>query len=119
MKISGLRKLAGSVVRVRPPVRRLEVGPTGAPSRLLPIIDYDWMVKRPSDPRATVELHCLPTGHFVELGSDGVYEFRYPNFLILKFQLTLTNDRRVLKEPLPDPRTRYARSRRRIRRRGR
>jgi len=107
MKTSELKKLVGSIVRVRPPVRRVEINCDGRSARELPSTDYDWKVEAPFDQRAVIRIHCLATGHFVELGGDGVYEFRLPNFLILKFQLALTNDRRVLREPLPDPRARY------------
>jgi hypothetical protein len=48
----------------------------------------------------------------VDVYSDGVQEFRQPNQLILKEQLTLT-PRGVLREALPDRRMAYAVSERR------
>lgn len=111
MKKSELKKLIGSIIKPRPPVRRVEVGFDGRGHRILPCVDYNWEVEVSPNPKTAIRIHCLATGHFVDLGNDGVYESRRPNFLILKFQLTMTNDRRVLMEPLPDPRTRYARVR--------
>lgn len=47
-----------------------------------------------------VELHNIRTSHFVRVGNDIIQEFRSPNFLILKCQLTLSGPE-VLVEPLP------------------
>ena len=109
MNKTKLREMTGSLVKIRPLVRRILVRGNRLASLELPALDYDWLVEEPFDPQFVIRLQCLPTGHFVQLGTDGVYEFRLPNFLVLKFQLALTNDGRVLMEPLPDPRTRYRR----------
>jgi hypothetical protein len=45
-------------------------------------------------------------GKHVRIYSDGVQEFRHPDFLILKEQLTITNTG-VEREPLPDRRMPY------------
>jgi hypothetical protein len=61
-----------------------------------------------------VEIHNLPTGYVVELSRDNVYEFRTPNILVLKEQITFTPNG-LIRDPLPDPRARYARPRLRSR----
>ena len=101
MNREGLRLLRGRVVKLRPAVQRL------LPSGLfLPSIDDDWFVEHAPPANGVVRVHNQATGHFVDLGTDNVYEFRGPDNLVLKEQLTLSG-RDVLRDPLPDPRFRY------------
>lgn len=52
--------------------------------------------------RDAVELHNPHTGHVVRLGFDAIQEFRAPDVLVLRCQLTLCGNR-VIQEPLRWP----------------
>jgi hypothetical protein len=97
-----LDRLHGKPVRIRPIPKRFD----HQLGWLTPIEDY-WDIQAPEPrvrpPRATNQA----TGHFIDLTSDNVYEFRNPDLLILKTQITLTG-RGLFSDPLPDPRARHA-----------
>lgn len=59
--------------------------------------DYMWRLEDVSE--KGVMLHCLYTSHQITLGADNVREYRTPDFLILKCQLTLDGNQ-VRIEPL-------------------
>jgi len=86
-------KNQGSAVYLRPTPGRFQT----ATQEALPPIDDQWTIGKVEDGK--VELHNPRTGHFVALGSDNIREFRTPNFLMLRCQLTLTEEQ-VLIEPL-------------------
>src|SRR3972149_9180889 len=86
MNTDELKKKVGSPVRLRPIAE-------SADSR----VDDLWTIRR-VDP-ASVELRNERTGHTATLGNDNIAEFRSPDFLALRCQLTLTVDG-VLVEPL-------------------
>lgn len=102
MKNSGLLELVGKLVRVRPAVKR-QLGD----GTLLPSIEDDWRVEKDLSGEAVVVMHNLPTGYVVPLWRDGVFEFREPNTLVLKEQITFVAGAGLLRDPLPDPRARY------------
>lgn len=98
------RKLAGlhgKAVRIRPIPKRFDP----RLGWLAPVEDH-WSVQAPSAAQGPIRATNQATGHFVDLSSDNVYEFREPDILVLKTQLTLTG-RGLFSDPLPDPRTRY------------
>jgi hypothetical protein len=101
MKRQGLRELIGKTIKLRPAVRRRWLDGSDLPS-----IDDDWFVTRSFTPNAVVRAVNSTTGHFIDLSHDNVYEFREPNFVVLKEQLTLRGIN-VDRDPLPDPRARY------------
>jgi hypothetical protein len=86
------KKNLGSAVYLRPVPGRLQT----ATQKVLPPIDDQWTIYKVEDGK--VELHNLRTMHVVALGSDNIREFRTPNFLMLRCQLTLTEEQ-VLIEP--------------------
>jgi hypothetical protein len=96
-----LRGLHGMTVRLRPLPRRFD-------ERLgwLTAIDDRWRIEAPRSPSHLIRAINQATGHFVDLSPDNVFEFREPDMIVLKTQLTLT-DRQVLSEPVPDPRAPY------------
>lgn len=104
MNRKGLAGLHGRTIRLRPLPRRFD-------KRLgwLPSIDDAWRLERTTVSKAPVRASNLATGHFIDLSADNVFEFREPDVVVLKSQLTLTA-RQVLAEPLPDPRARYSTS---------
>jgi hypothetical protein len=87
------KKNQGSAVYLRPVPGRFQT----ATQEVLPPIDDQWTIHKVEDGK--VELHNPRTMHFVALGSDNIREFRSPNFLMLRCQLTLTEEQ-VLIEPL-------------------
>lgn len=109
MNAAMLRRMHTSYVRIRPVVQR-RLAPD-APF-LRPTDGEWWIDARSMAPGAVVRLHHPPTGHFVDVYSDSIQEFRQPDQLILKEQLTLT-PRGVLREALPDRRMAYKISERR------
>jgi hypothetical protein len=92
MNLEQLKKNQGSAVHLRPVPVRFQTT-QDIPSS----IDDQWTIYNVEDRK--VELHNLRTAHVVVLGSDNVREFRSPNFLLLRCQLTLTEEQ-VLIEPL-------------------
>ena len=54
--------------------------------------NYKWRLEDVNVSAGTVTLHCLYTGHTITLGADNVREYRTPDFLMLKCQLTLAGD---------------------------
>jgi len=87
------KKNLGSAVRLRPVPGRFQT----ETQEVLPPIDDQWTIYKVEDGK--VELHNPRTMHVVALGSDNIREFRSPNFLMLRCQLTLTEEQ-VLIEPL-------------------
>jgi hypothetical protein len=91
-----LKKNIGQDLRLRPEPLIVEyvplitgVRPSGGDpvmERRLAKTDYRW---RLVSVNGGVTLHCQHTNHDSTLGADNVREFRTPDFLILKCQLTL------------------------------
>lgn len=94
MNIRQLKKQVGTNLRLRPmPIR---VGHDGTQ---LPESDDPWHLEAIVDTPPRVRLVNLPTGHFVELQPDNIREYRSPDFLLLKCQLTIEG-RSVRLEPI-------------------
>lgn len=93
MNVEQLRKNIGSELRLRPlPIRlRTETG------EVLPPQDWKWTLLRIEGGK--VQLNNIATDHVVQLANDNIREYRTPDFLLLRCQLTLT-ERDVLIEPL-------------------
>jgi len=87
------KKNLGRDVKIRPMVRSENAG-TGS---VLALVDDLWKVDKVES--RTVELLNLRTKQSVEIQGDNFREFRTPNFLMLRCQLTLTEEH-VLIEPL-------------------
>jgi hypothetical protein len=79
------------VTRTRPP--GVVVLTSGEPLYQTEIVetDYLWRLEEVND--GSVTLYCSHTGHKIILGADNVREFRTPDFLMLRCQLTLAGDR--------------------------
>jgi hypothetical protein len=90
------------MLKIRPLVRRR------FPSALwLESLDDDWWVDASNHGiAATLRLHNTATGHFVDIYSDGVQEFRHPGTIVLKEQLSLVGHT-VHREVLADRRLAY------------
>ncbi len=95
-----LQKDIGRELRLRPHVlvvkhflRQVAVFTSGDPmfERRLIKTDYKWRLERAT--RAGVTLHCLYTDHEITLGNDNVREYRTPDFLLLRCQLTLDGNK--------------------------
>jgi hypothetical protein len=78
-----LKKNVGQALRLRP-TPRIRVWITEPH-------DYPWRLVAVTDDGVT--LHCEHTGHTTTLGNDNVREFRTPDFLMLRCQLTLDGDK--------------------------
>ncbi|HEX9758308.1 MAG TPA: hypothetical protein VGB26_11005 [Nitrospiria bacterium] len=107
MNKKGIEKLIGRPIKIRPKVKRVHGNGTE-----LSFMDYDWYVELVSSSKGIIRLSNPATGHSKDLGMDNFYEFRTPNFLILKCQLTLKGYA-VLVEPSIDPRMQLSRPKRR------
>src|SRR6266850_8598144 len=84
------KKNLGRDVKIRPKARSENAG-------TVTLVDDLWRVARVES--RTVELLNLRTTQSVEMAGDNFREFRTPNFLILRCQLTLPEEQ-VLIEPL-------------------
>jgi hypothetical protein len=82
MNAGQLKKNVGQHVQLRPKVMRR--APTGEPLRFR---DDKWSIERVDEKGVTI--HNISTGHAVTLENDNVREYRTPDFLILRCQLTL------------------------------
>jgi hypothetical protein len=96
MNTEELRKNEGSQVKLRPPAASVT-----ATGRRVSADDF-WTIRHIE--RGSVELENQRTGHVATVANDNIQEFRSPNFLALRCQLTLT-DSGVLSEPLFAPLT--------------
>jgi len=76
MNRSKLRELEGEAVRLRPIARRVVPG-----TNKLPGVDDLWRIGSDCCAGAIVRLHNRVTGHFFDVYSDSVQEFREPNTL--------------------------------------
>lgn len=94
MNRSGLRKLVGRPVRIRPAVWRVFYGEE------LPSIDDKWLVGAAGASGGAISLSLLGGAHVLNLECDSVYEFFEPDLLVLRAQLTLTRWEARL-DPLP------------------
>jgi hypothetical protein len=94
MNIAQLAKSVGRQLRLRPLPHRRERDGT-----YLHEIDDLWSLQVLLAGPDRLRLVNIRTGHVVELQPDNVREYRSPDFLILRCQLTLT-DHEVLIEPL-------------------
>jgi hypothetical protein len=79
-----LKKRVGGLYRLRPMAARL-----GADREELEPIDDQWRLDSVETNPARVVVRNIRTGHFVELQSDNVREYRSPDFLVLRCQLAL------------------------------
>ncbi|MGH9460196.1 MAG: hypothetical protein ACRD1X_03200 [Vicinamibacteria bacterium] len=97
MNAKQFSKNLGRRVRLRPIAKRQLAD--GTP---LPLIDDEWFVERIEEHH--VVLHNLRTDHILELGFDNIREFRSPQFLLLRCQVTLRGIS-VIIEPfvVPEP----------------
>ena len=92
MNAEQLKKNVGQLMRLRPHPVLVELQPlvltTGQRvlQRREEKVDYKWRIE---EVREGVKLHCTSTGHVITLGADNVREFRTPDFLLLRCQLTL------------------------------
>ena len=91
MNKTALKSMAGKTVRLLPQVAR----ETEQGERLPPEDDY-WRIQQAS--AESLIIYNLRTGHIYDLGCDNVIEFRNPDFLMLRCQLTLKGVH-VLLEP--------------------
>lgn len=102
MNKRALRAMDGRVVHLLPAVQRRQ--PNGD---WLPTLDDEWRIETFSVvPPVVVRLNNLATGHFVDVYPDGVLEFRYPDSLVLREQLTIRG-LKILRTPLPHPSLAY------------
>ena len=91
MNKTALKRMAGKTVRLLPQVaRETEQG------EWLPPEDDYWRIQQAS--AGSLTIYNLRTGHIYDLGCDNVIEFRSPDFLMLRCQLTLKGIH-VLLEP--------------------
>jgi hypothetical protein len=97
MHIRNLQHSAGQTVRIRPVARRKLHD-----ARELPPLDDMWEIAY-SLRKGMIQLRNSATGHFVDLGTDNVHEYRSSGHLMLKCQVTLRPLGLDL-DPLPDPR---------------
>lgn len=84
MNIRQLRKQIGTNLRLRPIPRRIAQDGTQIPTS-----DDLWQLETLLDSPPRVRLVNLPTGHFIELQPDNIREYRSPDFLLLRCQLTI------------------------------
>lgn len=96
MNASQLKKNLHSRVRLRPLPRRLD-NRTG--SWLQPL-DDEWLIREITS--TGVRLHNIRTDHDFTLGADNIREYRTPDFLLLRCQLTLHGPA-ILVEPIVGP----------------
>lgn len=94
MNIRQLQKNVGQQLRLRPIPHRLEDD-----GRHLPPKDDPWRVDALLDHPDRVRLENVRTGHVIELQPDNIREYRSPDFLVLRCQLSLAA-REVRVEPL-------------------
>lgn len=96
MNLKELAKHQDRIYRIEPaPLSK--VGTKVAPSRY-----NEWKI-RVLKSRGILEIRNITTGHQLDLGFDHYYDFRTPDFLMLKCQLTMEGASLHMK-PLPDPR---------------
>ena len=100
MNIAMLKRLDGAVVKLRPVVQRVWNG------QHLEALDQDWRIEVAKSGNAVLRLHSIASGHFVDVYSDGVQEFREPGFLFVKDQFTIT-EKGIVREPIADRRLLY------------
>jgi hypothetical protein len=94
VNIRQLKKQVGMNLRLRPmPIR---VDRDGSH---MPQADDPWQLEALLDTPPRVRLVNLPTGHFIELQPDNIREYRSPDFLLLRCQLTIEGSR-VHLEPI-------------------
>ena len=104
MKKRALRAMDGRVVHVLPAVQRRQ--PNGD---RLPILDDEWLVSTFGVVApVVVTLTNLATHHVLDIFPDSVLEFRYPDSLVLREQLTIRGFA-ILRTPLPHPALAYVR----------
>jgi hypothetical protein len=89
-----IEKQLGLLMRLRPfPIR------VGQDGQVLPQIDDHWRLEAILDGPTRLKLSNQATGHVLELQSDNVREYRSPDFLLLRCQLTI-DSRGVHIEPV-------------------
>lgn len=84
MNLSQLSKQVGTNLRLRPLPSRI-----GSDGKNLPPIDDQWHLERIFDKPSRVRLVNIHTHHSIELQPDNIREYRSPDFLILRCQLTI------------------------------
>jgi hypothetical protein len=100
------KTLDGQLVRLRPPVHRQD-----GDGSYLPWVDDLWRVDARFPVKGAVaRLTNIRTMHLFDVFGDGVQEFRAPDVVFVRSQLTLKGNE-VLREELADRRLAYAGSR--------
>lgn len=89
-----MQKQVGSTLRLRPLPIRID-----ANGNRLPDSDDPWRLEQILDNPPRAHLVNLPTGHFVDLQSDNIREYRSPDFLLLRCQLFIKG-RTITLEPI-------------------
>jgi hypothetical protein len=84
MNIHQLRKQVGTNLRLRPIPNRVAQNGTQ-----MPVSDDLWQLEALLERPPRIRLVNLPTGHFIELQPDNIREYRSPDFLLLRCQLTI------------------------------
>src|SRR5687768_876704 len=85
MNLEQMRKNVGRQLRIRPIAQRLENN-----GSLLPAIDDKWTLDTILSAPSRLRLSNTRTGHFVELEPDNVREYRSPDFIILRCQVSIS-----------------------------
>jgi len=104
MNIDQLKKNVGQDLRLRPNPLVVEHVPlitgvrssSGNPVTERRLVKTDYLWRLVSVTGSGVALHCHHTNHDITLGGDNVREFRSPDFLMLRCQLTLDGDKVVI-----------------------
>ncbi len=97
-----LSKQVGNRFRLRPLPSRVTEG-----GEELPPIDDFWRLDRVTRSPFSITLVNIHTGHAVPLQGDNLKEFRSPDFLLLRCELTITPSAITMEPittPQPDPR---------------
>lgn len=93
---SELTKHQDLIYEIRPvPLSKID-------GKLTPTLYNQWKI-RVSKARRVIEIRNIVTAHHIDIGGDHYYDFRTPNFLVLKCRLIMEGASLHL-EPLPDPR---------------
>ncbi|MCI0602505.1 hypothetical protein L0156_05780 [bacterium] len=82
MNIRELQKNIGKLFRIRPKVQRITVD-----GKDLPFEDDKWILEK--DGQGKLFLQNTRTAHVFRLSGGNVKEFREPDFILLRAQLTL------------------------------
>ena len=84
MNLKQLKKRQGTNLRLRPLPHRID-----GSGKHLPESDDAWRLEKVLDNPSSIELLNIHTGHVLTLQPDNVQEYRSPDFLLLRCQLTV------------------------------